>query len=119
MRRNAMKQTCAGLLALAAVLAHAQEFPVKPVHVIVPYAAGGGPDVQARQFAPRFAEALGGTVIVENKVGAAGVLAAQYVAQQKPDGYTLLLGSNTHLIQKHLQPELKFDPIADFIPVCN
>jgi tripartite-type tricarboxylate transporter receptor subunit TctC len=75
--------------------------------------------VQARQFAPRLAEALGGTVVVENKVGAAGVLAAQYVATQKADGYTLLLGSNTHLIQKHLQPDLKFDPIADFTPVSN
>lgn len=114
-----MKHICAGILSIAAAVCHAQEFPAKPVRVIVPYAAGGGPDVQARQFAPRFAEALGGTVIVENKVGAAGVLAAQYVAQQRPDGYTLLLGSNTHLIQKHLQPDLKFDPVADFAPVSN
>lgn len=114
-----MKIICAGVLAIAAAVCHAQGFPAKPVHVIVPYAAGGGPDLQARQFAPRFAEALGGTVVVENKVGAAGVLAAQYVAQQRPDGYTLLLGSNTHLIQKHLQPDLKFDPVADFVPVSN
>jgi tripartite-type tricarboxylate transporter receptor subunit TctC len=114
-----MKHLCAAIFAIAAGICHAQPFPAKPVHVVVPYAAGGGPDVQARQFAPRFAEALGGNVIVENKVGAAGVLAAQYVAQQRPDGYTLLLGSNTHLIQKHLQPDLKFDPIADFAPVCN
>jgi tripartite-type tricarboxylate transporter receptor subunit TctC len=114
-----MKHVCAVIFALAAGICQAQPFPAKPVHVVVPYAAGGGPDVQARQFAPRLAEALGGGVIVENKVGAAGVLAAQYVAQQKPDGYTLLLGSNTHLIQKHLQPDLKFDPIADFAPVCN
>ena len=117
--KNAIARICAGIAAVAAVTCQAQEFPSRPVHVVVPYAAGGGPDVQARQFAPRFAEALGGSVVVENKVGAAGVLAAQYVAQQKPDGYTLLLGSNTHLIQKHLQPELKFDPIADFTPVCN
>jgi tripartite-type tricarboxylate transporter receptor subunit TctC len=114
-----MKRFCAGLFVSMALACQAQEFPVKQVHVVVPYAAGGGPDVQARQFAPRFAEALGGTVVVENKVGAAGVLAAQYVAQQKPDGYTLLLGSNTHLIQKLLQPELKFDPIADFTPVSS
>ena len=114
-----MKTVYAGFLAFAALACHAQEFPSRQVHVVVPYAAGGGPDVQARQFAPRFAAALGGTVVVENKVGAAGVLAAQYVAQQKPDGYTLLLGSNTHLIQKHLQPDLRFDPIADFTPVSN
>jgi tripartite-type tricarboxylate transporter receptor subunit TctC len=91
----------------------------KPVFLIVPYAAGGGPDVQARQFGARLAPLLGTPVVVENKVGAAGVLAAQYVSQQKPDGYTVLLGSNTHLIQKHLQPELKFDPVADFVPVSN
>ena len=114
-----MKCVHAGFLALAAAVCQAQDFPNRPVHVVVPYAAGGGPDVQARQFAPRFAEALGAAVVVENKVGAAGVLAAQYVAQQKADGYTLLLGSNTHLIQKHLQPELKFDPVADFTPVSN
>jgi tripartite-type tricarboxylate transporter receptor subunit TctC len=116
---SAMNHALAVLFLLLASAAQAQQFPAKPVHVIVPYAAGGGPDVQARQFVPRLAEALGGTVVVENKVGAAGVLAAQYVAGQKPDGYTLLLGSNTHLIQKHLQPDLKFDPIADFTPVSN
>ena len=114
-----MKNLFTAILAAAALSCQAQEFPVKPVHVVVPYAAGGGPDLQARQFAPKLAEALGGSVVVENKVGAAGVLAAQYVAQQKPDGYTLLLGSNTHLIQKMLQPDLKFDPIADLTPVSN
>jgi len=57
--------------------------------------------------------------VIENKVGAAGVLAAQYVAQQPADGYTCLLGSNTHLIQKLLQPGLRFDPIGDFAPVSN
>ena len=59
-----MKAFCAGVVAIAALTCQAQEFPVKPVHVIVPYAAGGGPDVQARQFAPKLAEALGGTVVV-------------------------------------------------------
>lgn len=105
---------------LAALAAHAQSsYPSRPVHLVVPYAAGGGPDVQTRQFAPKLAEALRQTVVVENKVGAAGVLAAQYVMQQPADGYVILLGSNTHLIQKHLRPELKFDPIADFAPVSN
>jgi tripartite-type tricarboxylate transporter receptor subunit TctC len=107
-------------LALAAAGVRAAEpFPSRPVRVIVPYAAGGGPDVLLRQVAPRFGEALGQSVVAENKVGAAGVLAAQYVAQQAADGYTLLMGSNTHLIQKILQPDLKFDPLADFIPVSN
>lgn len=97
----------------------ADVFPIKPVRVIVPYAAGGGPDVQMRQISPKLGEALGQAIVVENKVGAAGILAAQFVAQSTPDGYTLLMGSNTHLLQKILQPELKFDPLGDFVPVCN
>jgi tripartite-type tricarboxylate transporter receptor subunit TctC len=72
-----------------------------------------------RQIGPKLGEAIGQAMVVENKVGAAGVLAAQYVAQSAPDGYTLLMGSNTHLLQKILQPELKFDPLGEFAPVCN
>ena len=94
-------------------------FPTKPVRIISAYAAGGGPDVQLRQVAGPLGDVLGQSIVIENKVGAAGVLAAQYVAQIAPDGYTLLMGSNTHLIQKILQPALKFDPIADFTPVSN
>ena len=97
----------------------AEPYPTRPVRVISPYAAGGGPDVQLRQAGPVLGEGLGQPVVIENKVGAAGVLAAQYVAQQPADGYTLLMGSNTHLIQKALQPDLKFDPVADFKPVAN
>ena len=108
----------AATLAATSVRA-ADPFPSKLVRVIVPYAAGGGPDVQMRQIAPKFGEALGQTIVVENKVGAAGVLAAQFVAQAPADGYTLLMGSNTHLIQKILQPELRFDPLNEFAPVCN
>lgn len=104
-------------LALPSLAADA--FPSRPIRVIVPYAAGGGPDVLARQIAPKVGEAVGQSIIMENKVGAAGVLAAQYVAQQPADGYTLLMGSNTHLIQKLMQPDLHFDPINDFAPVAN
>jgi tripartite-type tricarboxylate transporter receptor subunit TctC len=97
----------------------AEPFPVKPVRFIIPYAAGGGPDVQARILGPRLGEALGQAIVVENKVGAAGVMAAQYVAQVPADGYTLLMGSNTHLIQKIMLPDLKFEPIGDFAPISN
>jgi tripartite-type tricarboxylate transporter receptor subunit TctC len=97
----------------------AEPYPSRPVRFIIPYAAGGGPDVLARQVGPRIAEVLGQPIVLENKVGAAGVLAAQFVAQQAPDGYNLLMGSNTHLIQKVLQPDLKFDPISEFTPVSN
>lgn len=89
-------------------------YPTRPVRVIVPYAAGGGPDVFMRQIAPALGEALGQSIVVENKVGAAGVLAAQFVASAPADGYTLLMGSSTHLILKLLQPSLSFDPLKDF-----
>src|SRR5262252_5288095 len=104
------------LLALGCASAQAQ---TRPVVLVVPFAAGGGPDVQARQFAVKLAPALGAAVVVENKVGAAGVLAVQYVMQAKPDGHLILLGSNSQMIQKLLQPDLKFDPLADFVLIGN
>lgn len=120
MRRRGFCGLLAASLGSAATTARAAEaFPVRPVRVISSYAAGGGPDLQLRQAGPTLGEALGQAVVIENKVGAAGVLAAQYVAQQSADGYTLLMGSNTHLIQKMLQPELRFDPIADFAAISN
>lgn len=95
----------------------AETYPARPVRVVVPYAAGGGPDIMMRQFGPTLGERMGQPIVVENKVGAGGVLAAQSVAQAAPDGYTVLLGSNSHLIQKILQPALAFDPVRDFVPV--
>lgn len=106
----------AGLMIKSAAQA-AETWPARAVRVIVPYPAGGGPDIMMRQFGPKLAATLGQPVVVENKVGAGGVLAAQYAAHATADGYTTLLGSNSHLIQKILQPNLKFDPVNDFAPV--
>jgi tripartite-type tricarboxylate transporter receptor subunit TctC len=118
-RRSLCQASLAATALFATGVRAADPFPAKPIRVIVPYAAGGGPDLQVRQIAPKFGEALGQAIVVENKVGAAGVLAAQYVAQAAPDGYMLLMGSNTHLIQKIMQPDLRFDPLNDFVPVSN
>lgn len=119
-RRLFLKGTAPVAASLAAPGVFAQDtYPNRPVRIIIPYAAGGGPDVLARRIGPLLGEALGQAVVYENKVGAAGVLAAQFVAQQPADGYTLLMGSNTHMIQKALQPDLKFDLVTDFIPVNN
>ena len=117
-------RTFALAVALSATLAAGgavanDAFPSKPVRIVVPYAAGGGPDVSVRQFGQTLAPILGQPVVVENKVGAAGVLGAQVVAQTLADGYTLLAATNAHLIQKHLSPDLKFDPIGEFAPVTN
>jgi tripartite-type tricarboxylate transporter receptor subunit TctC len=92
-------------------------YPDRPVRLICPYAAGGGPDLLCRELAPLLGEALGQSVYVENKVGAGGVLAAQYLVGQPADGYTLMLASNAHLIQKLLQPALRFDALRDFAHV--
>ncbi len=105
------------LLALpaAAVLGRAgaaSPYPNRPIRLVVPYAAGGGPDIQTRKLAELLARELGQPVVVENKVGAGGILAAEFVAQQPADGYTLMLGASTHVTQKLLQPGAKFDPMA-------
>ena len=105
------------LLGLAVHAAVAQPYPSRPVKIIVPFAAGGGPDVETRRMAPKIGEALGGNVVVENRVGAAGIVAAEVVAQAAPDGYTLLAGSLSQLVQKILQPAAKFDPHTSFAPI--
>ncbi len=105
------------LLGLTASAALAQPYPARPVKIIVPFAAGGGPDVETRRMAPKIGEALGGNVVVENRVGAAGIVAAEVVAQAAPDGYTLLAGSLSQLVQKVLQPAAKFDPHTSFAPI--
>ena len=117
MQRRTFCGSLAALTLPAGLAWAADAYPSRPVRVIVPFAAGGGPDVMMRKIAPGLGEALGQAIVVENKVGAAGVLAAQYVASQPADGYTLLLGAITQLVQKLLQPSLKFDPINDFVPI--
>ncbi|HEY4375241.1 MAG TPA: tripartite tricarboxylate transporter substrate-binding protein [Burkholderiales bacterium] len=104
--------------ALTAGPAAAQDsYPSHPIRIIVPFAAGGGPDIEARKLAVPLAEALNGNVVVENRVGAAGIIAAEVAAQAAPDGYTLLYGSSSQLIQKILKPKATFDPEKSFAPI--
>ena len=95
--------------------AQAGDYPSRPIRIVVPFAAGGGPDLLARKMAVRLAEVLGkGGVVVENVVGAGGILAAQNVARMPLDGYSILMGSSSHITQKAMQPGVKFDPLKDF-----
>lgn len=121
MRVNSFVRSAAAglLLGVAALSAWAQAYPTRPVKVIVPFAAGGGPDVETRRMAPKLGEALGGSVVVENRVGAAGILAAELVTQAAPDGYTVLSGSISQVVQKILRPDAKFDPLTTFVPVIQ
>lgn len=119
--RLAVRAAAAGLLLpTIARAAEDGEFPQRPIRIVVPFAAGGGPDVLARQMAPRFAEALGkATVVIDNIVGAGGIVAAQTVAQMAPDGHNLMLGASSHIVQKAMQPSVRFDPLRDFAPVTR
>ena len=102
---------------LAAMAGHAlaQAWPSKPIHLIVPYAAGGPVDLSARLLAPKLQDALGQPVLVENKTGAGGNIGADFVAKSAPDGYTLVMGAiATHAINPALYPKLPYDPVRDF-----
>jgi tripartite-type tricarboxylate transporter receptor subunit TctC len=106
---------------LAAASAFAQAFPQpgKPIRVLVGFAAGGGTDIQARIVQPRLAEALGATVVVENKPGASTSIAANEVARSAPDGHTLLYSFNGAFAQVPftLAGGVPYDPVKDFTPV--
>jgi tripartite-type tricarboxylate transporter receptor subunit TctC len=109
----------AALLAFAFLSAAlAQQYPSRPIRVVVPYAAGGTSDILARQIGPKLTEAWGQPVIVENKPGANGNVGADFVAKSAPDGYTLLLTDLGGLvISASVYPKLPFDPARDFSPV--
>jgi len=108
------------LALLAAPMAAAQTYPVKPMRLIVPFAAGGGTDLTARIVAQRLTEGLGQPVIVENRAGAGGLIGAEHVARAAPDGYTLLMGTPGPLtISPNLQKKMPFDPLRDFSPVSQ
>jgi tripartite-type tricarboxylate transporter receptor subunit TctC len=105
-------------LALCASPALADDFPSRPVHLIVPFAAGGGTDIVARLVAPKLGELWGQPIVVENKAGAVGAVAAEYVAHQAGDGYTILEGvAGSHAIAQYLNPNLGYDPVRDFTGV--
>ncbi|GGE49273.1 exported protein [Agaricicola taiwanensis] len=104
-------------LALPAT-ASAQDYPTQPIKLIVPGTAGGGMDVIARVIGDRIGTILKQPVVVENKPGAGGNIAVDYVAKSKPDGYTMLIGQTAHFsINPSLYSSLPFDPVKDFQPV--
>lgn len=114
-----MKKLFAMLVAAAMSLpAWAQTYPSKPVRMLVPFAPGGNVDITARAIAPALGEAIGQTVVVENRAGAGGTLGADIVAKSAPDGYSLLMGSNSTVsVAPALYPRIPYHPIRDFAPV--
>ena len=121
-RRSCLARALA-LVALAAAtvlpgLAQAQDYPVKPVRVVVPFAPGGSADVFGRFIAQRLQESLGQSFVVDNRPGGGSVIGTDAVAKAAPDGYTLLLMSNTHTVNESLIATKPFVLLRDFVPVA-
>lgn len=109
---------CAGIVMPRS--AAAQGYPVKPIRIIVPFAAGGNVDITARTVAPVLTELLGQPVIVENRAGAGGMVGAKAAMESPADGYTLMMGSNSSLsVAPNLYPNWPYDPVKSIAPISN
>ena len=117
LRRHALL-ALGSLLLGAAAPAAAQDFAARPLTIVVPFAAGSGTDTQARITAQALSAEFKMTVVVDNKAGANGFIAAQHVARAAPDGHTVLMTTNTtHAANEHLFKKLPYDPVKDFTPL--
>jgi len=116
-RRQAL--ALAAVAGLASPRALGQGWPSRPIRLVLGFPAGGTADVIGRLVGERLAAALGQSVVVENRAGASGNIAAEHVARSAPDGYTLLLGTQgTHAANAALFARLPYDPVADFVPIA-
>lgn len=116
--RKLARLAAAAAAALVAASAPAQDYPTKPVRIIVGYTTGGGNDLIARLIAPKMSESLGQPVIIENRPGAQSIIAAELVAKAAPDGYTLLMGPTGPMaMNPATYSKLPYSPTRDFAPV--
>ena len=100
--------------------ASAQNYPTRPIALVVPFAAGSTTDILGRILAGKLSESIGQRVIVDNRGGAGGSIGTEYVARAAPDGYTIMLGTvSTHAINASIYSRLPYDPIKDFAPVIE
>jgi len=111
-------RTFAAAIACTAAAAFAQDYPNKPIHVIVPFTAGSATDILARTFGERLTAAWGQPVVIENKPGAGGSIGAGVVAKAAPDGYTLVVVSTGHVVNDVLYQNLGYDTVGDFAGVA-
>jgi tripartite-type tricarboxylate transporter receptor subunit TctC len=115
----AVAHLAVGLLLAGLVAAQADDYPSRPIKLLVGASAGGTTDTMARTIAEPLSAAFGQPVLVENRPGAGGNLAAEAVARAAPDGYTLLVSFTSHTINATLYPKLPFDPVTDFTPISK
>jgi tripartite-type tricarboxylate transporter receptor subunit TctC len=114
-----MKRLLVACLAATLSLgAHAQAWPAKPIRIVIPFVAGGSSDIVGRAIGSKFQELLGQPAVVENRPGANGAIAAEFVAKSDPDGYTILVGSiGVFSINAALFKDLRYNPVKDFAPI--
>src|SRR5436853_5192523 len=118
--RRLIRCLVAACATFAITAAGAQQYPAKPITIVVPFAAGSGTDLITRLVGQQLSLALNQSIVVENKPGASGVIAATYVARAAADGYTLLMATNsTHSANPSLFKSLSYDPVKDFAPVAR
>lgn len=115
MRRVAIALAAAAFSAAA----WSQSYPTKPVKIVVPYGVGGSADVYARYLGAKLQDTMGQSFVVENRPGAGSIVGTDYVAKSSPDGYTLLMMSNTHTVNETLIPKKPFDLMRDLAPITG
>ncbi len=113
-----MKKAFLVCLAIASTGVLAQQYPSRPVRIVVPLSPGGFADTPARMLAPRLSDQFGRQFFVENRPGAGSTIGADFVAKAAPDGYTLLLTGTPHVISAHLYKKLPYDALKDFTPIA-
>ena len=117
--RKSFVKIALATMALSAVsmVAQAQDWPKQNIKFVVPFTAGSGTDIVARAVAEKLTSALGQTVVIENKPGAGGTIAANQLAKANPDGYTLLVHSSGHVVNPAIYPNLPYDTLNDLVGI--
>ncbi|MGO4156450.1 tripartite tricarboxylate transporter substrate binding protein [Cupriavidus sp. YAF13] len=124
--RSALRLALLATLATAALAAlgtpparAADEFPQRPIRMVLPYPPGGPTDLLARVVAVKMGDTLSQTVVIDNKPGASGMIGAEMVAKAAPDGYTILANASLHVINPSIYPKMRYDAFRDFVPVTQ
>lgn len=116
-----LRSMAAGLFALAGLCgaAHAQNYPTRPVNLVITFGPGSGADTIGRILADGLASEIGTSVVVENRAGAGGAVGAAYAARAAADGYTLMLGATPMTVAPHMQAQATYDAVKDFVPIIK